>query len=411
MPSPTQILRDLRGASRLATDAVTGLTSVVEAMHAHIARVPGRRPPADGRTRGITGLVYRTVRTVTQTVGDGLDWTLRGLEPAGPVGESTPGREAWLAALNGVLGDRLDAQRNPLAIPMRLRVQGRALDLAVGDEGPQAREALAAALPQARGRVLVLLHGLCMNDLQWARDGADFGAALAQDLDATVLHLHHNTGRHVSVNGADMAALMETLVSVWPVPLTQIDLLAHSMGGLVARSALHQAQTQGLTWPARVRHLVCLGTPHHGAPLERGGHRIDRWMLLTPYTAPLARLGQVRSAGITDLRHGDLLGRDRTGRDRQAQGRDTRQPVPLPAGVVCHAVAGRVGDRKRPLRGQVLGDGLVPLDSALGRHREARHRLAFAPENQWVAENTGHMALQTSPAVYERVRAWLTEAD
>lgn len=83
----------------------------------------------------------------------------------------------------------------------------------------------------------------------------------------------------------------------------------------------------------------------------------------------------------------------------------------LPAGVVCHAVAGRVGDRKRPLRGQVLGDGLVPLDSALGRHREARHRLAFAPENQWVAENTGHMALQTSPAVYERVRAWLTEAD
>lgn len=248
---------DLRGAGRLAVEAVAGLAGLVETVHANVARLPGTRPPPSGRTRGITALFYAAARGVTHVVGGTVDTALALLEPLLAERSTRPGYEALLAALNGVMGDWLDARSNPLAIKMRLRSDGVALTLE-----PQA---LAAALPNASGKVVVLAHGLCMSDLQWTRHGADFGAALARDLGVTPIHLHYNSGRHISTNGREFAGLMDALVRAWPVPLESIDLVTHSMGGLVARSALHQAVQNGQEWPRRVGKLVFLGTPHHGA--------------------------------------------------------------------------------------------------------------------------------------------------
>lgn len=401
-PRAAHLARDLRGAGRLATDAVVGLTGLVEAMHAQIARLPGSAVAPTGRTGGITGLVYGAVRGTTRVVAGGLDLLFGQLEPMFAPGPSSPKREAVLAALNGVLGDRLEASDNPLAITMRLRRDGAPLVLT--------REALAAALPRPSGRVLVLVHGLCMNDLQWARDGADFASALAHDLGATPVYLHYNTGRHVAANGHDFAALMQTLADAWPVPLDSIDLLTHSMGGLVARSALQQAAALGQSWPQRVRKLIFLGTPHHGAPLERGGQRLDLLLSLSGYTAPFKRLGRLRSAGITDLRHGSLLAGDGgTGGDRFAHGKDTRTPVPLPPGIEAFAIAGVAAEHDDGVKAHLLGDGLVPLASALGEHRQPAFQLAFDDAHRWVAPDTNHLQLQTSAAVYERVRGWLAE--
>ncbi len=109
---------------------------------------------------------------------------------------SSSEREAVLAVLNGVLGDYLEATGNPLAIPMQRRCGGHPLTIT--------RKALAAAFPEAGGKVVVLLHGLCMNNLQWQRDGHDHGAALARDAGYTPLYLNYNTGRHVSTNGRDL---------------------------------------------------------------------------------------------------------------------------------------------------------------------------------------------------------------
>ena len=109
---------DLRGFARLATQATAGLADLVEAMHHTIARPVGRgKPHAPGRTRGITGLVYRSVRGVTRLVGGGVDALLGQLRPTLAGRTSSPEREAVLAALNGVLGDYLVASDNPLAIP------------------------------------------------------------------------------------------------------------------------------------------------------------------------------------------------------------------------------------------------------------------------------------------------------
>lgn len=392
---------DLRGAGRLAVEAVAGLAGLVETVHANIARLPGTRPPPSGRTSGITAFVYATVRGVTHVVGGTVDTALALLEPVLAERSTRPGYEALLAALNGVMGDWLEARSNPLAIKMRLRSDGVELRL-----DPLA---LAAALPNASGRVVVLMHGLCMSDLQWARHGADFGAALASDLGVTTIHLHYNSGRHISTNGREFADLMDALVRAWPVPLKAIDFVTHSMGGLVARSALHQAVQNGQAWPRQVRKLVFLGTPHHGAPLERSGQQLNLLLSLSPYTEPFMRLGEVRSAGITDLRFGSMLDSDWKGQDRFAFRADARTPVPLPAGVQAYAIGAVAGATDESVQARLVGDGLVPLDSALGRHPDPRHALPIPAAHQWVALKTNHLELQTSPEVYQRIKAWLSE--
>jgi hypothetical protein len=393
-------LSDLRGASRLAIDATTGLTELVETMHQNIARLPGvLGAPRTGRARGIAGLVYRAVRGTTGLVGGGIDAVLARLVPTLDAASSSRGREAVLAALNGVLGDYLAATSNPLAIPMRLRRNGRPLQLA--------RRALAAAIRQPSARVAVLAHGLCLNDLQWHRQGHDHGAALARDLGYTPIYLHYNSGLHVSTNGRAFAGLIEVLLEQWPVAVKELAVIGHSMGGLVSRSACHYGAVAGHGWPKRLRKLVFLGTPHHGAPLERGGHWMDVILGISLYTAPFARLGKIRSAGVTDLRHGNLLDEDWEGRDRFEHSRDFRQPVPLPEGVQCYAIAATTGKRAGDLSDRILGDGLVPVGSALGRHADPRRALSFPESRQWIGYGMNHLDLLSHPDVYAKIRRWL----
>lgn len=380
---------DLRGLNRLVIDATTGVTDVVEALHYNIAGVPGVSPaPSRNRTRGITGLVYRSIRGITRLVGGGIDAALRPFTPLGKESSST-GREAGLAALNGVLGDHLVATGSPLAIPMRFRQGGEPL------------------APSHGRRLLVLAHGLCMNDLQWNRKGHDHGAALAHELGFTPVYLHYNSGLHVSTNGRAFAGLLEGLVRQWPVPVEELIVLGHSMGGLVTRSACHYGRSAGHAWLRHLKKIIFLGTPHHGSALERGGNRVDSILGISRYTAPLGRLGKIRSAGITDLRHGNLLDEDWEGRDRFEKPEDLRQPVPLPEGVQCYAMA--AARKAGSLESFPLGDGLVPVNSALGRHQEAARALPFPESRQWIAPGLTHFDLLSRPEAYEKIREWLAD--
>jgi triacylglycerol esterase/lipase EstA (alpha/beta hydrolase family) len=229
--------------------------------------------------------------------------------------------------------------------------------------------------------------------LQWRRNGHDHGAALERDLGLTPVYLNYNSGLHISTNGRAFAAQLENLIDQWPRPLEELAIVGHSMGGLVARSALHYAVEAGLAWPRRLRKIVFLGTPHHGAALERGGNGVDVLLAAAPYAAPFARLGKVRSAGITDLRHGDLLDEDWAGRDRFAPGSDPRRPVPLPDGVLGFAAAASMRETG------FLGDGLVSVASAFG---------SDIPESRrWVGYGMNHLDLLDRPEVYAQIRDWL----
>jgi len=353
-----QYAQKLRGASRLAIDATTGVTNLVEAMHAEISRLPLTKQR--DRTSGITGLVYRSVRGVTKLVGGSLDLALGALTPL--LGQADADRaNAVQAALNGVLGDYLEDTANPLATTMSLR------PLVDGTTGP----------------ALVMLHGLCMNEAQWRRDGADFPAAFAA-MGYQPLGLRYNSGRAIWKNGAELAKLLDDV----PGPIT---LLGHSMGGLVIRSAI--AQTGRQHWLKRLQCLVTLGTPHHGAPLERGGQQVQQLLDVSAYSRPLALLAARRSAGIRDLRFGSLLEAD--------AGKASR--IALPRGVACYAVAGSLP------KARLLGDGLVTPASALGQHRDPSRRLAFT--DTALFPGLGHMALQTDTAVLKQLQDWLTPCD
>lgn len=384
---------DLLGAVRLASDGVCGVTGVVEAVHQRIAAPRRTETAREGRAGGISGLVYDAIRGITRGIAASADGALSLLLPDGGNEERSRQRDAVIAALNGVLGDHLAATGNPLATTMEFRHGGRPLTLE--------RAALKAQLPQAGEQLLVLLHGLCMNDLQWHRREHDHGAALASEFGFTPIYLRYNSGLRIAANGHTLAEEMERLIVAWPRRVSRLVLLCHSMGGLVARSAWHQAMQQGMAWPSRVDDLVFLGTPHFGAPLERIGHLLDMTLQALPYAAPLARLPRIRSSGITDLRHGNVLDPD------SATGECV--PVPLPEGVRCHTVAALLGKQGGRVKSRV-GDGLVPLNSALGRHSDTTRALAFAEQCQYVVGDTGHLDLLDSSEVYARLRAWLGPA-
>jgi len=384
----------------LAAHGVEQVTELVEDVHARIARPRWRRRGEVAQTRGLTGFIYRGIRFFTHgTVG--LLRMVGGRERR--VALTDARREAAVrAVVNGVLGDHLAETGNALAIPMVIRRDGKTL--------PLEPAALAAALPGAAPRVVLLIHGLCMNDLQWdLRGTGDHGAALARDLGYTPVYLHYNTGRHISQNGRELAGQLEALVRAWPVPVERLAIVGHSMGGMVARSAVHYATLAGHRWPALLRKLVFLATPHHGSPLERAGSRFETALATLPYAAPFAKLGRMRSAGITDLRHGSLLDEDWQGRDRFERTADMRGIVPLPARVDCYTVAATRGHRSADLRDRVFGDGLVPLHSALGEHAEPHRALGFPAERRWITYRTSHLDLLHRPEVYARVRDWLAE--
>ena len=390
------IADDIRGINQLAVDTVLGLTDIAEALHYTILKLGIKQESSASRTAGITGFVYRNIRTVTAFSGRKLDSSLRQLSPF--LGNHQPSlrRENTLAMLNGVLGDYLYQQANPLAITMQLRRDGKALS----------ESALRQLIRQSNGKILLMVHGLCMNDLQWQVDEHDHGVALARELGYEPVYLHYNTGRHISENGRELAQLLANLTALSPLPLS-LAILAHSMGGLVSRSAFYYAEQDQQGWPEQVQKMVFLGTPHHGAALEKGGNLIDILLASNPYSAPFARLGKIRSAGITDLRYGYIVDEDWLGKDRFSYTRDTRTSLTLPQDVHCYTIAAVKGKTQSLLNERVVGDGLVSLHSALGEHANELLHLDFPEQHQWVGRDMNHMDLLYHPEVYRQIKDWL----
>jgi len=379
---------DLRGIMRLAVDATLGVTDVVEKMH-HTIQLG--HPPLGGsragNTAGITGLVYRSIRGTTRLIGKGLDAGMAPLIAMLPESASNPKRDAMVAVINGVYGDHLAATGNPLAVGMGFSCRGKVLN-------PD----MPASMPGASGKVLLWVHGLCLNEGNWSQGGTNQGEALANELGYTPIYLRYNTGLPIPSNGRELAALLEQLLQNWPHPLEELVIAGHSMGGLVARSAVHYGRQAAYGWLKYLRRLVFIGTPHHGAPLERGGNWIDYALDLSPYTAPFTSLGKKRSAGITSLRHGSVAD-------------ETRDVVPLPAAVRCYAMAATLAKKPSRVHEKLIGDGLVPVDSALGRSRNPELALKIPEDRQWLGYETGHIGLLGHPGVYAQMRGWLAQAD
>jgi pimeloyl-ACP methyl ester carboxylesterase len=378
--STTRVAELHRGIADRAFGAIGPKAEPVKAVHDAIASL------AYGSVRLALGAGARVAGTVAALGADGRD-----------LDADRSGRVA-LAVLNGAHGDVVQRDAPALATAMSVRVDGVAV--------PPEPDALRAAFRDATGRLVVLLHGLTETEASWcyrAERSADYGTRLRQDLGLTPVFLRYNTGLHVSDNGRALDVLLGRLVAAWPTEVQDVVLIGHSMGGLVARSALHQAgggTADASPWTALVRDTITLGTPHLGAPLERGVHRLAGLLSRVPETLPLANLLGLRSGGIQDLRRGTLVATDHT------TGRHTH--VPLSDGARHFvALATLTRDPAAPLA-DLLGDLLVPPRSALGDTGDD-DRLAFPPDHVHRIGGLHHLDLLNHPLVYERIHRWLVE--
>jgi pimeloyl-ACP methyl ester carboxylesterase len=319
--------------------------------------------------------------------------------------------EQTLAVLNGLVGDYLARAGNGLATDMALYRDGRAL--------PLTRTALARAYPDAKARVVVLIHGLMCTERVWRMpDGSDYGSLLERERDVSALYVRYNSGLAIADNGARLASLLEALLAAYPVAIKELLLVGYSMGGLVVRSACHVASTheQRHAWLERVRRIFYIGTPHLGAPAERAGKVVTQILqrIRDPYTQLIADLGNLRSAGMKDLGHADLRQEDRrddriasTAALRARSIRDARHPVPLLPGIDHYLIAGSLfADPRLAL---VFGDALVPVASATFDETRAKLELAAAlPEaHVKIIRDVHHVALAHSPVVYAALRQLL----
>jgi len=347
---------------------------VVRGMHGTISAAPlPLARVSEGQLRGITRLVYDCI----ETGFSGTENALATLANALPAEE--PENPRWVqtqAAINGVLGDRLQASNNRLAISMQ-RTRG-----------------------QGSGRHLVLfIHGLCMSEHGWA--GAAHQALVAELLaqGCRVEYLRYNSGRHISENGAELDRLLTSTIT--GEGFDRLSLIGHSMGGLLIRSALAQA-TPTADWVQAAQHCIYLGSPHHGAPLERLGNHANRLLRVSPYTAPFMRLGNIRSMGIQDLRHGCIVEADWAARTSTDDIDDYRALPPLHTHIAHTLVAATRSPIAPPDHADALDDYLVPVDSALGIGTASNNTLQ-APRLQRHTLSDSHHLHMLSGKAYQRI--------
>jgi triacylglycerol lipase len=325
-----------------------------------------------------------------------------------------PGRrEEAIAIVNGLFGDALEERGSPLTIPMTLRVGDTVLP---PDPGPLAG-AITAAAPRVNGRICVLVHGLMSTESIWRFPddrSTTYATLLADDHDVTVLTVRYNTGRHISTNGRQLSHLLAELVRAWPVPITEISLIGHSMGGLVIRSACHYGRTTrphgrrfpiGRRWTSRVRRIVLIGVPNTGAGLEAlvNSASAALWELPLPVTR-LVGLGlDRRSAGIKDLRFGAIVDDDWLEHDPGVR----QRPHPYRRLRLRRArslvIAGSLtADPEHPVALQ-LGDALVTTSSAAGIAGDDE---LLPRATQRVLPKVTHLALAHHPDVYAAISEW-----
>ena len=217
--------------------------------------------------QGVTRGVYAGLGLGTRALGMAAGAALARREA--PELSTTPRGSAVIAAITGLRGDALEAEGSPLHQPMAVRVGGEPV--------PPDADALAAAFPEATGRMVVFLHGLMETEFSGAsRRRAHTATRLASELGWTPVYVRYNSGRRISRNGQSLSELMEELVAAWPVEVERIALVGHSMGGLVARSACHHAAEDGAEWVGHMRHSVSLGVAPHGRAARAGRARAER---------------------------------------------------------------------------------------------------------------------------------------
>jgi pimeloyl-ACP methyl ester carboxylesterase len=363
---PDDRATEARALSAALAEELGAVAAAAEATHRAIARRIFRAvgpvgTPVRVAHDAIADVTHAAVRRGVAAAATGVG-ELAARRGATPLTEGRRGAAA-AAIAHGLRGAAT-------AFPASLRVDGRAVD-------PEPA-ALAAAYPGATPAPVVLLHGLVGTEHVWDRGP---GARLAAEAGRTPVLVRYSTGAPVLESAAAIADLLDDAFAAWPVPVEDVALVGHSMGGLVAVGAVHAGRAAGHAWAGRVRHVVTLGAPFGGSWLEQGADRAARALARLPETRALGGILERRSPGIRDLR-----------------GDGAAVFPPLEGVDLVHVVATMTRNPRHPAA-RLLGDGLVRAAAAA----------AGGPGRTVHLGGTSHLGLLRSPDVADALCAWLGE--
>ena len=416
-PTPQQ---ESAAFSRLTGDTLAGLTEAVQTSHEQVsaivdAVIPTRIRPWRKYSAATTRGVYEAVKFGVKTLPPAVHAVSSAVGKDDVMSPSNNGFvRGTQATMNGLWPTMTD-DRPELVTEMAVRIDHA--DLALTPD------AIVAAFPEASGRIAIFVHGMVCDEDCWIRPEAGgatitdaepspatpgetatepaapnepaeapepvpYGTRLQSELGITPVYVRYHTGRSVADNGRELADLIEALVAGWPVPVENVSLVAHSMGGLVSVVAATWAHGESMTWYPLLDHVITLGTPHHGAPLAHLMCGTGPALSGVPVVGPIAEWAQVTSAGGADLR-----------KDLHAEG---LPPVATPRLPLTAISATKFGSREQALM-QHAGDLLVPTYSADASAAEAMDVTGHH------VERAGHLALLNHPDVYAHIRDTLAD--
>jgi pimeloyl-ACP methyl ester carboxylesterase len=303
-----------------------------------------------------------------------------------------------ISILNGFWGDHLQQQDNGLAVAMALYHAGRPLGLT--------RTEIARAYPKPTAKLCILVHGLSCSESIWKfdrqpagsaavpdragagpaeADRVDYGLLLKEDCGYTPFYLRYNSGLAIDQNGDSLASLLDALYAVYPLPVEEIILIGHSMGGLVLRSACHPRLERESAWVRKVTHVFYIGAPHEGASLAKIAHTGAGILHAVPnsITRLVGDVLDLRSQGIKDLQ---------TGSD-----------APWLPHAGHYLITGAWHNDPEHIASVLLGDGLVHARIAQDEAIPAAHIRAFP--------GIRHMQLAHDRTIYDQILAWLQPED
>lgn len=408
----------IEGTLNFVGDTIAQATTRVHEFHRAISDMPFKAvgaatlnasKPVESVHNEITDMVYGAVREAGKGVFSGAAWVVRQANqslaspqiidqamggelmdqvdhlpvPAAPNAKTDKRVSAISSAINGVFGDHLTATRNPMQVRMNLYTNGQPL---AADQS-----ALMAQFPDAQNHLIVFVHGLCCNEDSWQMyynpsepATRPYGDKLQDEFPVTSLYLRYNTGRNIDANARQFKRMLNKLVRNWPVAVEGITLVGHSMGGLVSRAVVEALTDDDIILKRAIRDVVCLGSPHAGAPLARLAAAGEQLFGKFELSKPIGRVLGVRSRGIRDLKDG--LG--------ALQTRDGQE-------VMFHLVGSTIGDHTSSWLNTTVGDGLVTPDSALADDTGKAQRVTFAQKH--------HMTLLNDPDVFLELKMVLRQ--
>ncbi len=345
------------------------------------------------------------------------------------------------SGMSGLLGATLPEE---LQYPARMefRYQGR-------HATPE--EIARAYLEQpARKDIVFFVHGLMYDENCWLASGFNMTEAFERDFDLFPVHVRYNTGRHISENGLELADFMEELFRSMRGSQEHWHIVGHSMGGLVSRSALHQAEKAGMGFTKSIDKVFLLGAPNRGAPLEKVAQLASLILKAVPYPlrypalglriifdnlrvkeqAPLSPIGELaefymhkapnlylnlaanilnlRSEGIQDLRHGHLLQEEWEKPAEWGGMKPVRVPVPPLASARYYAVAGSLSKNGAADPSVWVTDGMVSTASAANIGEG--DLLCFVENDRYhLLPGVNHFVMPYCREVYQTLSKWLAD--